>query len=209
MLRTSPGVRRHVGSRRSWPRRPRERTGCRGSVRSRWAPRVLGRPPGAVGSRRPCRKDDDGHDADGAGRCDTGRVDHLTGLLVAARDGDRRALDRFVAETQADVWRVSRYLGDVAYADDLAQETYERAIGSIHRFRAEGSGRGWLLTIARRTCVDHTRRAARRRRLDRAVFDDTTAGSLDGTVSPPTCRGASTTTTCWHTSTTTVAAPSC
>jgi RNA polymerase sigma-70 factor (ECF subfamily) len=109
-------------------------------------------------------------------------VDHLTSLLVAARDGDRRALERFVAETQADVWRICRYLGDAAYADDLAQETYERAIGSIHRFRADGSARGWLLTIARRTCVDHTRRAGRRRRLDRAVFDDTTAGSLDGTV---------------------------
>jgi RNA polymerase sigma-70 factor (ECF subfamily) len=109
-------------------------------------------------------------------------VDHLTSLLVAARDGDRRALERFVAETQADVWRICRYLGDAAQADDLAQETYERAIGALHRFRADGSARGWLLTIARRTCVDHTRRAGRRRRLDRAVFHDTTAGSLDGTV---------------------------
>jgi hypothetical protein len=65
-------------------------------------------------------------------------VDHLTRLLVAARDGDRVALDRFVAETQADVWRMCRYLGDAQFADDLAQETYERAIGSIHRFRATG-----------------------------------------------------------------------
>jgi RNA polymerase sigma-70 factor (ECF subfamily) len=109
-------------------------------------------------------------------------VDHLTSLLVAARDGDRRALERFIAETQADVWRICRYLGDVEYADDLSQETYERAIGSIHRFRADGTGRGWLLTIARRTCVDHTRRAGRRRRLDRAVFDEATAGSPDGVV---------------------------
>jgi RNA polymerase sigma-70 factor (ECF subfamily) len=107
-------------------------------------------------------------------------VDHLTSLLVAARDGDRHALERFIAETQADVWRICRYLGDLECADDLSQETYERAIGSIHRFRADGSGRGWLLTIARRTCVDHTRRAGRRRRLDRAVFDDATAG--DGAV---------------------------
>jgi RNA polymerase sigma-70 factor (ECF subfamily) len=102
--------------------------------------------------------------------------------LIAARDGDRVALERFVAETQGDVWRLCRYLGDVQYADDLAQETYERAIGSIHRFRADGSARGWLLTIARRTCVDHTRRAGRRRRLDRAVLDNATAGSLIGGV---------------------------
>ena len=121
--------------------------------------------------------------------CDTGSVDHLTRLLIAARDGDRVALERFVAETQADVWRMCRYLGDVQYADDLAQETYERAIGSIHRFRGDGTARGWLLTIARRTCVDHTRRAGRRRRLDRAVLDNTTAGSLDGSLIAPDMSG--------------------
>ena len=116
-------------------------------------------------------------------------MDHLTRLLIAARDGDRVALERFVAETQADVWRMCRYLGDVQYADDLAQETYERAIGSIHRFRGDGSARGWLLTIARRTCVDHTRRASRRRRLDRAVLSNTTAGSLDGSLISPDMSG--------------------
>jgi RNA polymerase sigma-70 factor (ECF subfamily) len=116
-------------------------------------------------------------------------VDHLTRLLIAARDGDRVALERFVAETQADVWKLCRYLGDAAFADDLAQETYERAIGSIHRFRADGSARGWLLTIARRTCVDHTRRASRRRRLDRAVFDNTTAGVPEGLIVAPDMSG--------------------
>jgi RNA polymerase sigma-70 factor, ECF subfamily len=116
-------------------------------------------------------------------------VDHLTRLLVAARDGDRVALDRFVAETQGDVWRMCRYLGDAQFADDLAQETYERAIGSIHRFRGDGTARGWLLTIARRTCVDHTRRAGRRRRLDRAVFDDTTAGAVGGSLAVPDLSG--------------------
>ncbi len=132
---------------------------------------------------------DIGHCVVGVTRCETGGVDHLTRLLVAARDGDRVALERFVAETQADVWRVCRYLGDVEYADDLAQETYERAIGSIHRFRAEGAARGWLLTIARRTCADHARRATRRRRLDRAVLSNTTAGSLDGSVIDPDRSG--------------------
>lgn len=96
-------------------------------------------------------------------------MDHLTGLLVAARDGDGDALERFVAETQGDVWRLCRYLGDVGHTDDLAQETYERAIASLHRFRGDGHARGWLLTIARRTCADHTRRAVRRRRLEHRV----------------------------------------
>ena len=117
-------------------------------------------------------------------------MDHLTRLAVAARDGDRRALERFIAETQADVWRVCRYLGDFDQADDLAQETYERAIASIHRYRGEGSARGWLLTIARRTCVDHTRRAVRRRRLNRQAIHEAGAGSTDGSlvVADPTGR---------------------
>lgn len=105
-------------------------------------------------------------------------MDHLTNLLVAARDGDRLALERFVAETQGDVWRLCRYLGDAGVTDDLAQETYERAIGSIHRFRADGHARGWLLTIARRTCADHTRRSIRRRRLEQRVRDNTDVVSL-------------------------------
>lgn len=93
----------------------------------------------------------------------------MTRLLLAARDGDRDALERFIAATQADVWRVCRHLGDPDSADDLAQETFERAIASLHRYRADGPGRHWILTIARRTCVDGTRRRARRRHLDARV----------------------------------------
>lgn len=115
-------------------------------------------------------------------------MDHLTNLLIAARDGDRDALERFVSETQADVWRLCRYLGDPGHADDLAQESYERAIGALHRYRADGPARGWLLTIARRTCVDHTRRAVRRRRLDQRVMRTSTAGTLSGAVVDSTGR---------------------
>ena len=112
-------------------------------------------------------------------------MDHLTNLLVAARDGDRRSLETFIAETQADVWRTCRYLGDRDVADDLAQETYERAIASLHRYRAEGYARGWLLTIARRVCADHARRAGRRRRRDAQVLRDTTAGAPGGVLVVP------------------------
>lgn len=116
-------------------------------------------------------------------------MDRLTNLLLAARDGDRDSLDRFIAETQADVWRLCRYLGDAQQADDLAQETYERAISSVHRYRADGPARGWLLTIARRVCVDHTRRATRRRRLDRSVMHNATAGSAGGALVSPDHSG--------------------
>jgi RNA polymerase sigma-70 factor (ECF subfamily) len=91
-------------------------------------------------------------------------VDQLTAWLVAAQQGDRRALERFIAATQTDVWRLCRHLGDPDSADDLAQETYERAIAALHRYRAEGPATSWLFTIARRTCADATRRRSRRRR---------------------------------------------
>lgn len=99
-------------------------------------------------------------------------MDHLTRLLLAAQQGDATALDRFVGETQAEVWNLCRYLGDARDADDLAQEVYERAIAALPRFRADGAARGWLLTIARRVCSDHVRRAQRRRRKDQLALDD-------------------------------------
>ncbi len=97
-------------------------------------------------------------------------MDHLTRLLVDARDGNHRALEQFIRETQSQVWRLCMYLGDRETAEDLAQESYERAISSLHRFRAEGSGLHWLLTIVRRTCADTTRRRTRQRRLHTAAI---------------------------------------
>lgn len=107
-------------------------------------------------------------------------MDHLTSLLLAAQRGDREALERFVVETQHDVIELCRYLGDVDTADDLAQETYERAFTSLHRFRATGPARHWLLTIARRACADSARRRTRRRRLGRRVD----AEPVDHVVTP-------------------------
>jgi RNA polymerase sigma-70 factor, ECF subfamily len=95
--------------------------------------------------------------------------DHLTALLIDAKRGDHDALERFVVETHRDVVAICRYLGDPDTADDLAQETYARAFSSLHRFQATGPARHWLLTIARRTCADATRRRSRIRRLGRRV----------------------------------------
>jgi RNA polymerase sigma-70 factor (ECF subfamily) len=92
-------------------------------------------------------------------------VDHLSSLAAEARDGSTDALRRLIAELQGDVWRMCRFLGDEATADDLAQETFERMVTSIHRFRADGSARSWVLSIARHVCVDATRKAIRRRRV--------------------------------------------
>lgn len=101
-----------------------------------------------------------------------GSVSSLTTLAIAAREGDRRALTRFVEESQADVWRYCAYLTDSQSADDVTQDTYTRAIGSLHRFRGEGDAKVWLLSIARRAAADHLRTRARRSRLVERLRND-------------------------------------
>ena len=57
----------------------------------------------------------------------------VTELALAAGAGDRRALELFVRATQRDVWRFVAHLADPGSADDLAQETYARALRSLDR----------------------------------------------------------------------------
>jgi RNA polymerase sigma-70 factor (ECF subfamily) len=106
-------------------------------------------------------------------------VDAVTRLAVAARDGDRTALSRLVRATQADVWRLCAHLASPGEADDLAQETYLRALGSLPGFRAESSARTWLLAIARRVAADHHRRALRRRSAEASAGPPVEAAVLE------------------------------
>jgi RNA polymerase sigma-70 factor (ECF subfamily) len=92
-----------------------------------------------------------------------GHVDDLERLAAAAVDGDPLAAAALVRATQSDVWRLCAALGDRQSADDLTQETYLRAFGSLHRFEGRSSLRTWLLSIARRVCADAVRSRRRRR----------------------------------------------
>jgi RNA polymerase sigma-70 factor (ECF subfamily) len=98
------------------------------------------------------------------------RVDDLERLAAAAADGDPLAAAALVRATQSDVWRLCAALGDRQSADDLTQETYLRAFGSLHRFEGRSSLRTWLLSIARRVCADAVR--SRRRRQLTLVRED-------------------------------------
>ena len=92
-------------------------------------------------------------------------MDELTSLARDAGRGDRGALARLVQQTQGDVWRLCAHLVDPAAADDLAQDTYLRAIGSLGTFRGDAPVRVWLLAIARRACAAHIAARSRDRRL--------------------------------------------
>ncbi len=109
-------------------------------------------------------------------------MDDLTRLALDAAAGDRRALESFVRRSQGDVWRLVSHLVDRGAADDLTQETYLRAIPALARFRADGSARTWLLSIARRVAADAIRRRTRRR----ALLGRLAVGDEPGVAPDPT-----------------------
>lgn len=86
----------------------------------------------------------------------------VTACALAAGLGDRAALERFIRWTQRDVWRLVAHLANVGVADDLTQDVYLRAMRSLPGFEGRSSARTWLLSIARRTVVDHIRAAVAR-----------------------------------------------
>lgn len=100
---------------------------------------------------------------------DPAKNDRLTALAIAARDGDQGALVDFIRLAQTDVWRLCSYLASPDQAEDLAQETFERAIRSLPRFHGRSGARPWLMTICRRVVVDATRKSIRKRRIDEAA----------------------------------------
>ncbi|HEY4398446.1 MAG TPA: sigma-70 family RNA polymerase sigma factor [Acidimicrobiia bacterium] len=102
-------------------------------------------------------------------------MDRLTSLLVQARDGDRLALGSAIRLSQGEVWRLASHLVGPNEADDVTQDTFLRAWRALPEFRAESSGRTWLLSIARRACVDAVRRQSRWRRLAARLHSESAA----------------------------------
>jgi RNA polymerase sigma-70 factor, ECF subfamily len=88
----------------------------------------------------------------------------ITGWALAARAGDRAAATAFIRATTRDVHRFLNHLADPGDIEDLAQETYLRAMRALPRFDARSSAKTWLLSIARRAAADHVRTARRRPR---------------------------------------------
>jgi RNA polymerase sigma-70 factor (ECF subfamily) len=103
-------------------------------------------------------------------------VDELTSLARAAGRGDRAALAVFIRQTQGDVWRFCAHLVDPAVADDLAQETYLRAIRALSRFRGDAPVRSWLLTIARRACAAEIDTRSKSRELSARLAAESVTG---------------------------------
>src|SRR2546429_7367964 len=107
-------------------------------------------------------------------------MDRLTGLLVQARDGDRLALGAAIRLSQAEVWRVAAHLVGPNEADDVTQDVFVRAWRALPSFRAESSGRTWLLAIARRACADAVPDQSRLRQPTARLHSASVAGGRQG-----------------------------
>ena len=105
-------------------------------------------------------------------------------LIARWRAGDERAATTLVERHAPALARFAASLGQRVDVEEVVQDTFVRAFGSMDSFRAYSSLRTWLFTIERRLILD--RRRADRRRRDDASLDDADASTefdaLDGLV---------------------------
>lgn len=83
-------------------------------------------------------------------------------LLSRWRGGDERAATEIVERHAEALARFASSLGVRDEIEELVQDTFVRAFGSIEGFRGESSLRTWLFTILRRLVLDRRRAQARR-----------------------------------------------
>ena len=120
------------------------------------------------------------------------RGDDRTDLDLVARwkGGDQRAATLLVERHADAVARFVASLGASDAVEDIVQDTFVRAFGSIDGFRGDSSLRTWLFTIARRLVLDQRR--AERRRGEQVLIQDgdvrTEFDPLDSVVADETER---------------------
>ena len=111
-------------------------------------------------------------------------------LIERWRAGDQRAATALVERHAPALARFASNLGAREEVEELVQDTFVRAFGSLDAFRGESSLRTWLFTIERRLFLD--RRRSERRRRDQATLDEgdavTEYDALDGVVAAETER---------------------
>jgi RNA polymerase sigma-70 factor (ECF subfamily) len=101
-------------------------------------------------------------------------------LIAAWKAGDQRAAARLVERHADALARFAAAGGDWEGTDieELVQDTFVRAFGSIDGFRGESSLRTWLISIERRLMLDR-RRAERRRQREQPVNEDAAVTEYD------------------------------
>ena len=102
-------------------------------------------------------------------------------LVVAARCGRGEAADALVRRYLARVYGLCRrMLGNVADAEDAAQDTMLKAMRGLAGYRTEGAFDRWMLKIAANTCITVMRKRGPTVALDGLGGDPQDRGGGDG-----------------------------
>jgi RNA polymerase sigma-70 factor, ECF subfamily len=109
-------------------------------------------------------------------------------LIARWGRGDERAATLLVERHAPALARFLASIGVRHEVEELVQDTFVRAFGSLDTFRGESSLRTWLFTIARRLLLDRRRSERRRRDTDEVREGDavTEYDALDGVVADET-----------------------
>jgi RNA polymerase sigma-70 factor (ECF subfamily) len=100
-------------------------------------------------------------------------------LVRAYRAGDIHAFEELHRRYVGSIFRlVRRKLGDALLAEDIAQETFLKALRMMDRVDDSFNFGGWVHTVARNLCYDELRRRQRDLRVDDG--DDEDGGILAG-----------------------------
>lgn len=88
-------------------------------------------------------------------------------LVRAYRDGDVHAFEELHRRYVGSIFRlVRRKLGDALLAEDIAQETFLKALRMLDRVDDSFNFGGWVHTVARNLCYDELRRRQRDQRIE-------------------------------------------
>lgn len=98
-------------------------------------------------------------------------------LVRKMKNGDEEAMDTFVQQHYAQILQYCTYhCADKEWAQDLAQETFERFFRRLADYKYHGKSLNYLYTIARNLCIDWGRK-----KREAAVEDiaETESGRMD------------------------------
>jgi len=94
-------------------------------------------------------------------------------LVRAYRNGQVHAFEELHRRYVASIYRlVRRKLGDSLLAEDIAQETFMKALRNMDRVDDSFNFGGWVHTVARNLCFDELRRRQRDLRADGATDEE-------------------------------------
>ncbi len=99
-------------------------------------------------------------------------------LIARWKEGEQRAATELVERHAAALARFVASVGAREDVQEIVQDSFVRAFGSLDSFRGESSLRTWLFTIARRLLLDR-RRSERRRGVQVEVKDSDSVTEFD------------------------------